>query len=168
MYYLNNFLLFSILGHLLESLVYLFLNNNGYSGIMYGPWTPVYGFGIIIIILIYKKIKNIQFKNNYKIFFIFLISCIILTFIEFVGGISIEYFFHKKLWNYENLKFNIGPYIAIEISFIWGICSILYIYILKPITDKITKKIPRYITISILVIFIIDFIITLINKITIF
>ena len=58
MYYINNFLLFSIIGHILESVVYLILNNDGYSGIMYGPWTPVYGFGIILIIIIYNFIKK--------------------------------------------------------------------------------------------------------------
>ena len=90
---------------------------------------------------------------------------ILLTLIEFIGGNLIEYFFHQKFWSYENLNFNIGPYIALEISFVWGICSLVYIYIFKPITDKITKKIPNYITICILVFFIIDLIVTIIKKI---
>ena len=66
MYYINNFLFFSIFGHILESTVYLILNNNGYSGILYGPWTPVYGFGIILIILIYKFINKTKFNNIKK------------------------------------------------------------------------------------------------------
>lgn len=165
MYYINNFFLFSILGHILESIIYFVLDNNGYSGIMYGPWTPVYGFGIILIIIIYKFIKETKLKNILKILLIFLISMILLTLIEYIGGISIEFFFHKQLWSYKDLKFNIGPYIALEISFIWGLCSIFYIYIIKPISDKIIKRIPTYITICISVFFIIDFIITIIDKI---
>lgn len=165
MYYINNFLLFSILGHLLESTIYLVLNNDGYSGIMYGPWTPVYGFGIILIIIIYNIIKKTKLNNFIKTFLIFILSMILLTLIEYIGGNLIEYFFHKKFWSYENLKFNIGPYIALEIAFIWGICSLIYIYIIKPINDKITKKIPKYITITLLVFFIIDLIVTIINKI---
>lgn len=164
MYYINNFLLFSIIGHILESIVYLILNNSGYSGIMYGPWTPVYGFGIILIIIIYNFIKKTNLSGIKKIISIFIISMILLTLIEYIGGILIEYFFHKKFWSYENLKFNIGPYIALEIAFIWGLCSLIYIYIIKPITDKITKKIPKYITITLLVFFINDLIITIINK----
>ncbi len=165
MYYFNNFLLFSIFGHLLESIIYLFLNNNGYSGILYGPWTPVYGFGIILIIIIYNLIKKTKLTGIKKVISIFLISMILLTIIEFIGGISIEYFFHKKLWSYTNLKFHIGRYIALEISIIWGLCSILYIYLIKPITDKIIKRIPYYITICISVFFVIDLILTIINKI---
>ena len=164
MYYINNFLLFSIIGHILESIIYLTLDNNGYSGIMYGPWTPVYGFGIILIIIIYNFIKKSNISNIKKVISIFFISMILLTLIEYIGGISIEYLFHKKLWSYKNLKFNIGRYISLEISFIWGLCSIFYVYIIKPITDKITKKIPKYITITLLVFFINDLIITIINK----
>ncbi len=165
MYYINNFLLFSIIGHLLESTIYLFMNSHNNSGIMYGPWTPVYGFGIIIIIIIYNFIKKRNINYIIKLLSIFLLSMILLTLIEFIGGNLIEYFFHKKFWSYESLKFNIGSYIAIEISLVWGMCSLLYIYILKPITDKITKKIPYYITICILVFFIIDLVVTVINKI---
>lgn len=164
MYYINNFLLFSSIGHILESIIYLFLKN-GYSGIMYGPWTPVYGFGIILIIIIYNLIKKTKLTGIKKVISIFILSMILLTFIEFLGGNLIEFLFSKELWNYNNLRFHIGKYIAIEISLIWGLCSIIYIYLIKPITDKIIKRIPFYITICISVFFIIDLIITIINKI---
>ena len=165
MYYINNFLFFSMFGHLLESIVYLFLNNNGYSGIMYGPWTPVYGFGIILIILIHNCLNKTKLTGIKKLFLLFLTSMILLTLIEYIGGIGIEYLFHKELWSYKNLKFNIGKYIALEISLIWGLCSILYIYLIKPFTDKIIKRIPTHITICIIVFFIIDLFFTFINKI---
>ena len=163
MYYINNFLFFSILGHFLESIIYLFLNN-GYSGILYGPWTPVYGFGIIVIILIHKYLNKTKLTGIKKVISLFLLSMILLTFIEFIGGILIEYLFHKELWSYTNLKFHIGKYIALEISLIWGLCSIFYIYLIKPLTDKIIKRIPYYITICISVFFIIDLFVTVINK----
>ena len=131
---------------------------------MYGPWTPVYGFVILLIIIIYNLIKKTNLSDIKKVISIFLLSMILLTLIEYIGGIGIEYFFHKKLWSYKDLKFNIGRYIALEISIIWGICSIFYIYLIKPITDKIIKRIPYYITICISVFFIIDLIITVINK----
>ena len=165
MYYINNFLLFSILGHILESIIYLFLDNNGYSGIMYGPWTPVYGFGIIIIIIINKYLNKTKLKGLKKVISLYISSMILLSLIELIGGYLIEFLFHKKLWSYTNLKFHIGKYIALEISLIWGLCSLLYIYLVKPITDKIIKRIPYYITICISIFFLIDLIITIINKI---
>ena len=131
---------------------------------MYGPWTPVYGFGIIVIILIHKYLNKTKLTGIKKVISLFLLSMILLTFIEFIGGILIEYLFHKELWSYTNLKFHIGKYIALEISLIWGLCSIFYIYLIKPLTDKIIKRIPYYITICISVFFIIDLFVTVINK----
>jgi len=165
MYYINNFLFFSLFGHVLESIVYFILDNGGHSGILYGPWTPAYGFGIVLIIVIHNILNKTKITGFKKILLLFLISSLTLTVIEYIGGISIEYFFHKKLWSYKDLQYNIGRYIALEISIVWGLCSILYIYLVKPYTDKIIKRIPYYITIPILVFFIIDFIITVIDKI---
>ena len=81
MYYINNFIFFSLFGHLLESTIYLFLNNNNYSGIMYGPWTPVYGLGVIIIIIIYNIIKKTKLTKFKKIILITIINIIFLTII---------------------------------------------------------------------------------------
>ena len=165
MYYINNFLFFSLLGHILESIVYFILDNGGHSGILYGPWTPVYGLGIILIITIYNNLNKTKLVGISKIILLFLTSSLILTIIEYIGGISIEYFFHIESWSYKDLRFNIGDYIAIEMAIIWGICSIFYIYLIKPFTDKIIQKIPFFITIPILILFIIDFIITILDKI---
>lgn len=165
MYYINNFFIFSILGYIMENITYLILNTKENSGIMYGPYTPVYGIGIIIVIIIYNNIKNTKLSKFNKVLLIFLISTILLTIIEYIGGITIEFFFHKRFWNYEKLLFNIGHYIALEISLIWGLCSIIYIVLIKSFTDKLAKKIPYYITINIMVLFIIDLIVTIINNI---
>ena len=165
MYYINNFLFFSLLGHILESIIYFFLDNGGYSGILYGPWTPVYGFGIVLIVLIYNILNKTKVTGINKLLLLFIVSSISLSIIELIGGIAIEYLFHIESWSYKDLKFNIGDYIALEMATVWGICSIIYIYLVKPFTDKIIKRIPYYITIPIFVFFIIDFIITVIDKI---
>lgn len=165
MYYLNNFFIFSILGHIFESIIFIFLNNDGYSGIFFGPWTPVYGIGIIIIILINKILDKLNIKLFSKIILSFFIYAITLSLIEFIGGISIEILFHKVFWNYSNHKLNIGKYISIEMALLWGIVSCIYLFIFKRLTDKIIKKIPKYITWVLVIIFIIDIILTIIDKI---
>jgi len=53
---------------------------------------------------------------------------IILTIIEAIAGYSIEFIFNITFWDYSNYKFNIGKYIALESSLIWGIGSIILIY----------------------------------------
>ena len=167
MYYLNNFLFFSILGHIFESILFLVLDNNGYSGIFFGPWTPVYGLGIIIIILINKLIDKFNLNLTLKIIFSFFIYAIFLSLIEYIGGISIEIFFHKIFWNYSNHKFNLRYYVSLEMALLWGLVSCIYLFVFKKIIDIFIKKIPVFISIPVFIIFISDFVVTLITKLVI-
>lgn len=167
MYYLNNFLFFSILGHIFESIMFLILNNNGYSGIFFGPWTPVYGLGIIIIILINKFIDKYNINLAAKIIISFFTYAIFLSLIEYIGGISIEIFFHKVFWDYSHQRFNIGKYISIEMACLWGMVSCIYLFVFKKLIDKFLKKIPNYISWALFIIFICDVIATTIDKLKI-
>ncbi len=160
MYYLNYFFIFSIIGHIIECFCY----SNGESGILYGYWTPIYGVGVIIILLINKFINKYKINNFFKFLLLFFSSMIILSIIEIIGGYLIEWLFHTKLWDYTNYKFNIGKYTALEMAIIWGSGSILLIYILKPIIDKIISKIPKFLTYILIVLFVFDLLMTLITK----
>lgn len=165
MYLLNCFFVYSIIGFIIEGLYTLIVSGHFSSGILYGPWTPVYGFGAILTIVISKKI----FKNMHKSRFIetivtFIVLTVTLTFIKWLGRILIENLFHETLWNYKDYKYNIGKYIALEMSLVWGIVSIFIIYFVKPIIDKLEKKIPKFITIIFATLFIIDLITTTVVK----
>lgn len=160
MYYLNYFFVFSILGHIVESFVY----SDGQSGILYGWWTPIYGFGIIIILLLYKCIDKLNIKEIKKGLVLFITSALILMILEFISGHLIELIFNVTFWDYSNLKLNIGKYTSIEMGLIWGIASIVFIYWLKPFLDKIISKIPKYFTYLLIIIFILDLFLTIIIK----
>lgn len=161
MYYINCFFIFSILGHLLE----LFFYKNTEPGILFGFWTPIYGIGVLVIIFIYNMITKYIKKDNFMRYFVlFLISSIVLATMELCGGYLIKYIFHKELWNYSNHAFSIGKYTSLEMAFIWGICSILFIKIIKPISDKYINKIPNFLTYILIFSFVIDIILTLIIK----
>lgn len=49
-------------------------------------------------------------------------------------------------------------------SLVWGLGSIILIYIVKPFVEKIIKKIPRFLTITLSVLFIIDLFFTFLLK----
>lgn len=165
MYLLNCFFIYSILGFLLEGTFTLITKNNFSSGILYGPWTPVYGIGAILTIIISNKIfKNMHKNRKIETVVTFIILSIVLTLIEWIGGILIEKLFNETMWNYQNYKFNIGKYISLEMALIWGIISIFTVYFIKPVIDKLETKIPKYITIILTILFIIDLIIMLFIK----
>ena len=166
MYLLNCFFIYSILGFLLESTFNLIVIHHFKSGILYGPWTPVYGIGAILTIIISKKIfKKLKTSPLKETLITFLILAITLTITEWLGGILIEKLFSITMWNYKNFNLNIGKYITLEMTLIWGLISIFLIYFIKPVIDIIEKKIPKSLTYILLILFIIDVIITTITKI---
>lgn len=153
-----------MIGFILETTLKTFFFHNMNNGIMYGPWIPVYGFGCCLIIAIMRFVFNrIKVNRAVKIFLVFLISFFVLTILEFIGGFLIEKIFNRVFWDYSDLKFNFGHYIALEISLVWGVMSLFIIYVLKPLVDLIIKKIPSFCTYLVFLIFIIDFCYTFVS-----
>jgi len=150
----------SIFGHIVESFFY----SNGDSGILLGYWTPIYGIGTIIILLVSRCVNKLNIKRFYKIITLFISCMIVLSLIEALGGYLIKWIFNKELWNYSNHKFNIGKYTSLEMSLLWGISSIILIYLIKPIVDKFINKIPKFISYMCITIFITDIITTIFIK----
>ncbi len=160
MYYINNFFIYSILGYLLELIINKINGKKVGSGMLYGPWTPVYGLGSILVLIFSKFIFNLlNFNKFIEIIIVVIIMMIILTFLEWIGGVLIEKIFHVVFWDYTEFKFNIGKYIALEVSFIWGIGSLLIIYVIQPIIDKFIYLIPSFITYILIILFLIDLIV---------
>lgn len=165
MYYIYNFILYSILGFILEIVFKLSFNFKSHSGILFGPYCPVYGFGVIFIFYLFEKIENkYRFNTFIKYFLFFILSFLILSIFELIGGYLIEILFHKTFWDYSRYPLNIGKYVTVEMSFMWAIGSIITYKIIKPFFDKIYFKINKKIIITCFIIMIIDSIITLILK----
>lgn len=160
MYDINIFLTYSILGFFYECIINFIQDGRFSSGFMYGPWTPIYGIGVLIILYIYKKLKK---YNKIKRFIIMsIISMIVLTLLEYITGNLIELIFHTSFWDYSNYKFNYGKFISLESSLIWMIGSIIIIFIHKKL-KKYIKKIPIQITIILSIVFTIDLVLSIIR-----
>ena len=165
MYYLNTFLLYSILGFLLETVRSFLVNSKFTSGILYGPWTPLYGIGIVIVILISNYLfAHLHLSRWVETFITFVIITLILTLLEWIGGILIEKIFHTVFWDYSKEAFSIGKYISLSKSLMWGVGSILFIYVLKPLLEGVIKHIPIPVTIILTLLMLSDFILTFVNK----
>ena len=149
----------------MESTVFKIKNVNIHSGIFYGPITEVYGFGVLALILIKKFIIDKLKCNKYlKITITFFLSWISLTLIEFIGGHILNFLFDIDMWNYSNKAFNAGKYVCLELSLVWGIFGVFYIFYLKNFFDKIIALIPKKLTYAMIIINLIDTTLVLINK----
>lgn len=90
-------------------------------GFLNGPLCPIYGFGALGVIYFLTDIAK---TNKLYLFFG---SIFIATALELVGGFLLEKIFHKKWWDYSDMRFNIGGYICLEFSILWGLaCFVLY------------------------------------------
>lgn len=164
MYYINNFFLYSILGFIVEYIMYLLVGYEG--GFLYGPWTPIYGVGSIFILFIYNRyIEKLKHHKIIKFLIVFLTGFILLSLIEFIGGYLLEFLFHKTIWDYSDYDFNIGKYICLEMALVWGILSLVIVYITKRFSDKIVKKIPKLLTWILIILFTIDLTFSILSNI---
>lgn len=131
------FILGSVLGYIFEMIVVLV--QKGYfesrQGLIYGPFTPVYGIGLVIYYLILDKI-NIKQKTK-----IFLITMVLGGVTEYICSYVQEKVFGTISWDYSNLIFNINGRTSLLHCTYWGIAGILYYTYIKPLTNKFKQKI---------------------------
>ena len=73
----------------------------GYKGgILYGPWTPIYGVGSVVVLYIYNKyIAKLKTHKILKFLCIFLTGFILLSIIEYIGGVLLKILFDETLLN---------------------------------------------------------------------
>jgi len=159
MYYINTFLFYSIIGHFFENFFY----NKVDSGILYGHWTPSYGLGAIIIILINYFICRKVKKKLIRPIVLFVACALILSLLELFSGFIIEDLFGRVFWNYSDEVFSIFKYTSLKMMIIWGISSLFFIYVIHPYMNLIIKKIPKLIYLTLAFLFIFDLIYTLIT-----
>ena len=165
MFYINCFLLYSRLGYLLETLAAFITKSNFKSGILFGPWTPVYGLGAVLIILISRYFfVNLHMPRWKETIIVFIVITFVLTLIEWIGGIGIEFLFKKVFWDYSSDPTSIGHYISLRMSLIWGIGSIIFIYVIYPFLKNFIKHIPLYVTVPFALLFLFDVVYTIVNK----
>lgn len=166
MRYIKMFFIYSILGYLLESCVAFICGWNFESGILFGPWTPIYGFGAILIhILSQYLFLHLHLNRIIETIIVFFAITILLTVLEWFGGILIEAIFHTHFWDYSNHAYHIGPYISLAMSLLWGFGSIFFIYFIDPKFNKLFQTLPNLIFLLFTLLFFIDIIITWIYKI---
>ena len=161
MYYVNLFFIFSVLGFLFENFLNIFTNDNFNSGILYGPWTFIYGIGAFLIIFWGRFLRQYHLKKWKEVILYYLGITILMTLVEFSGGNLIEILFHRTYWDYTNMTFNYGKYICLEVSLVWGLLATLIYYFVLPWLNKLEKKMPIWLTIGFVILFFVNIVCSL-------
>lgn len=165
MYYQKLFLLFSLLGFIMESTLFKISHSAKYSGIFYGPMTAIYGFGVLSIELLNKYFfKKLKCSKIVKVIIEYLTLVIVLSIIEYFGGVVTKLIFDIDMWDYSDKFLCFNKYICLQISLIWGLLGVLYVNAFKKFTDKIIKVISKEETYFFLIIFLFDLFLVFITK----
>ena len=62
--------------------------------------------------------------------------------LELVGGFVLEKLCHMRWWDYSQEPFNIGGFICLKFSLMWGLAGVFLIKIIQPIIAKILEHLP--------------------------
>ena len=115
-------------------------------GFLNGPVCPIYGFGVLIVLLVLEPVKE-------NLALLFFGSMVLTSALEFFIGFIMEQFFHDKWWDYSENPFNIKGYICLEFSLVWGAACVLVVDVIHPIIFKLICAIPEKLSLWLMVFF---------------
>lgn len=119
-------------------------------GFLNGPYCPIYGCGILLVIVVLTPLKH-------NLLILYFGSVLLTSVIEFITGFLLEKVFHNKWWDYSDKPFNIKGYICLKFSLMWGFACTFIVLILHPIIYGVIKFIPFIVGIVILSIVVVLF-----------
>lgn len=133
------FFAFSILGYILEEIIQLiqFGYYENHQGLIYGPFSQIYGLGAVLLILISHKMH----KKN--IVFLYFFCSIFGGAYEYSASLIQEMFLGSVSWQYSYMMFNIHGRTNLLFSLYFGMLGVLIIKYLYPQLCKLLDKFPH-------------------------
>ncbi len=132
------FLIYAFLGWCVEEVFHAvrmgkFVNR----GFLNGPWCPIYGIGMILVILFLYPLRS-------NLIVLFLGSTVLLTLLEFITGFVLNHVFHSRWWDYSDKPFQLGGYICLPFSLMWGVAGTFVIEVLQDLIFELVKFFPHF------------------------
>ncbi len=115
-------------------------------GFLNGPICPIYGVGVSVVVHFLTPLSE-------NLLLLYLASTILVTVLEGLTGYVMDRIFHHKWWDYTNRPFNIGGYVCLLFSLVWGVACVFIVKLLHPGIHKALSWIPVPVGIVLIVIF---------------
>lgn len=107
------------------------------SGVIYGPFSLVWGLGAVLFTLIFRRI------SSEKAFRIFLLGTLLGGVYEYACSWLQEVLFGACFWDYSHLPFNINGRVNLVFSMFWGAAAVLWVKYLYPLLCRVIGKLPN-------------------------
>lgn len=105
-------------------------------GFLNGPYCPIYGVGVLIVIGALTPLKD-------NLLILFAGSFILTSVLEYLTGWILEKVFHNKWWDYSDFPFNIKGYVCLKFSVLWGLACCFIMLVLHPMIYKFVLVFPQ-------------------------
>ena len=105
-------------------------------GFLNGPICPVYGFGMLLVLMIYYLLPISEETLEVNAWLVFITGAIFTTLVELIAGWALDKLFHARWWDYSNMPLNLHGYICLAFSIIWGIAVMIAVKFFHPLVLK--------------------------------
>ena len=139
------FTFYSVIGWCYEVFLEVVVYKWGFTnrGVLFGPYTPVYGFGALaFLLLVYPLIRGKKAGKRLALLpVVFALCMLIATAIELGTSYILEAVTGSWPWQtYADYAINFQARIALSPSIRFGLGGVLFLYVLQPIFEKICEK----------------------------
>lgn len=114
-------------------------------GFLNGPICPIYGVGVVSVVFSLQGFSG-------SLLVLYLTSAVLVTLIEWLTGYVMDRIFHQKWWDYSGQPLNIGGYVCLPFSLIWGVFCVFIIKCFQPMVRHLVGYIPHVAGVVILVV----------------
>ena len=137
------FLIYSCLGWCLE-VIYAAVSTGQLvnRGFLNGPVCPIYGFGMIIVLFTLSPLAD-------NLLLLYIGGVILPSVLELDIGAKVLPHFVKdntdstRWWDYSDFPFNIGGYICLEFSLLWGVGTVVVMKAVHPVIAGFVEMVPQ-------------------------
>lgn len=133
------FLIGCLLGTYYEEILNFIKTENWQTrqGLIYGPFSPIYGVGIAIFVIFLGKNND---KRN--VWMTLLLAALIGGITEYMTSLIADKIFGVEFWNYKGMFLNINGRTTIPFMIGWGLGGTFLMKIVYPFISKWVEKIP--------------------------
>lgn len=105
-------------------------------GFLNGPVCPIYGAGMVLVLLFTAPLAD-------NLLFLFLGGMVLASALECATGWALKRLFHTSWWDYSDKPFNLGGYICLSFSILWGLGVVGVVRLLHPVLAGLVAAVPR-------------------------
>lgn len=131
------FILYAVMGWCVE-VVFCSANTGKFvnRGFLNGSLCPIYGFGVVLIVGLLQPFHNTLLP-------LYLLSALLCSLLELVGGFILKKVFHTTWWDYSDQPFNLGGHVCLKFSLLWGVACVVVVRVVHPLVATFVAWLPQ-------------------------